>query len=146
MEPSHSFILFIFGWYSMWQIFMYCYFGHRIRALHASVLNAAYQSQWVHGSEISRSAAIMIATVASCPNSISQIGSPFFSLSMETFTSVSKKHIIIKNLVPLTLFFFSDCQRCNFLFPGTSSVQAGREMSLGSGMISKTNKNFLFFV
>ena len=92
LEPAHSFILFIFSWYSMWQIFMYCYFGHRIRALHASVLNAAYESRWVHGSEISRSAAIMIATVASCPNSISQIGSPFFSLSMETFTSVSKKH------------------------------------------------------
>jgi 7tm Odorant receptor len=70
---------------------MYCYFGHRIRALHAGVLNAAYQSRWVQGSDGSRSAAIMISTMASSPNSISQIGSPFFSLSMETFTSVSKK-------------------------------------------------------
>jgi hypothetical protein len=106
LEPIHSFILLIFSWYSMWQIFMYCYFGHRIRALHASVLNAAYESRWVQGSEISRSAAIMIATVASCPYSISQIGSPFFSLSMETFTSVSTKHANKKKLLTLLFIFF----------------------------------------
>jgi hypothetical protein len=125
---------------------MYCYFGHRIRALHAGVLNAAYQSHWVQGSEVSRSAAIMIATVASCPNAISQIGSPFFSLSMETFTSVSKKNRHTKGAD--SKFYLPDYQRCDFLLLGASPVQAGRAMIssayLGRDFLPKQTSDLYF--
>lgn len=86
--------MFIFGSLALLQIFIYCYFGHKIRKLVAAIKVSAYKASWMKGTKEMQNAAIMIANATGSPHSISQIGAPFFSLSMEFFTSVIKNLIL----------------------------------------------------
>jgi len=88
LGPLHSAVLFVLGSLALMQIFIYCYFGHKIRALSISIHSATYKAQWIRGSKGVQNAALMIANKTGSPQSLSQIGAPFFCLSFEFFTSV----------------------------------------------------------
>jgi len=85
---TYSIIIFIFGFLALLQIFVYCYFGHKIRKLVAANKVSAYNARWMKGTKEMQNAAIMIANATGSPQCTSQIGAPFFSLSIEFFTSV----------------------------------------------------------
>lgn len=87
---THAIVMLTFSLLALLQIFFYCYFGHKIRQLVAAIKFTAYRARWMKGTKEVQNAAIMIANATSSPQCTSQIGAPFFSLSMEFFTSVRK--------------------------------------------------------
>jgi hypothetical protein len=108
MMATYSIILFIFGFLALLQIFIYCYFGHKIRKLVAAIKVSAYNARWMKGTKEMQNAAIMIANATGSHQCISQIGAPFFNLSIEFFTSVNKNIFIWMSIYFLLVCFFAD--------------------------------------